>query len=153
MDDYFIRPDNDTEPTAPEFTALADEYQAGLDKAIASGYEEFGEEFRRRHGMVIVALRYYADVIGGPDWDHPTNRKYEPVERRAKEIYDAFEYDGPSGTTKPKWEPGGNGIKQDEARDLARAELREAGHPANHQLPFQAETIADLDALTIRGGK
>lgn len=61
-------------------------------------------------------------------WDNLSNRSYEPVEIRAKEIYEAFVYDGPSGTIKPKWTPGGNGMKQDQARDLARRELRAAGH-------------------------
>jgi hypothetical protein len=61
-------------------------------------------------------------------WDAPHNRSYLPVERRAKEIYDSFEYDGSFGTTKPAWTPSGNGIKQDEARSLARNELRAAGH-------------------------
>lgn len=61
-------------------------------------------------------------------WDANENRRYEPVETRAKEIYDGFVYDGPEGTTKPAWTPGGNGLKQDEARFAARRELRAAGH-------------------------
>lgn len=61
-------------------------------------------------------------------WDHPAVRTYGPVEARAEEIYRTFCYDGPPGTTKPAWTPGGNGMKQDEARDLARNELRAAGH-------------------------
>lgn len=60
MNDHFIRPDNDQEPPLAEFAALADEYQAGLDKMIASGYEEFGPDVQRRHKMVITALRAYA---------------------------------------------------------------------------------------------
>jgi hypothetical protein len=54
-------------------------------------------------------------------WNAFANRSYEPVERRAKEIYDAFEYDGVG--TKPAWVNGGNGIKQDEARAIARNAL------------------------------
>lgn len=61
-------------------------------------------------------------------WDANENRSYEPVETLAAEIYDGFVYDGPAGTTKPKWTPGGNGIKQDEARFEARRRLRESGH-------------------------
>ncbi|MGF6434361.1 hypothetical protein [Bradyrhizobium elkanii] len=62
-------------------------------------------------------------------WDHPTVRSYEPVEALAAEIYDGFVYDGPAGTNQePRWTPGGNGTKQDEARDRARRSLREAGH-------------------------
>lgn len=63
-----------------------------------------------------------------PAWDHPSNRNYEPVEKRAKEIYDEFKYDGPTGTIKPDWTPGGNGTKQDEARQIARRELADARH-------------------------
>jgi hypothetical protein len=61
-------------------------------------------------------------------WDHPATRDYEPVEKRAREIYDRFAYDGPPGTTKPSWAPRGNGLKQDEARSIARQELRAADH-------------------------
>ena len=52
-------------------------------------------------------------------WHPNDNRNYEPVETRAKEIYDGFVYDGVG--TKPKWTPHGNGMKQDEARALALA--------------------------------
>lgn len=55
-------------------------------------------------------------------WDANSNRSYEPVEVRAAEIYASFEYDGPG--QKPAWTPGGNGLKQDEARFLARADIR-----------------------------
>jgi hypothetical protein len=70
----------------------------------------------------------FEQVDSRPAWDHPSNRSYEPVEKRAKEIYDAFEYDGPPGTKKPAWTEGGNGTKQDEARAIARRELEAAGH-------------------------
>jgi hypothetical protein len=44
--------------TSAEFAKLADEYQAGFDKCLASGYEEFSsEEFQRERRMVIAALR------------------------------------------------------------------------------------------------
>jgi hypothetical protein len=68
----------------------------------------------------------FEEVDRRPAWDANWNRSYEPVETRAKEIYDTFVYDGPGN--KPAWTPGGNGIKQDEARHLAREELRAAGH-------------------------
>lgn len=61
-----------------------------------------------------------------PAWDMPYNRTYEPVERRAAEIYAGFEYDEPG--EKPAWLDGGNSLKQDAARQQARAELRAAGH-------------------------
>jgi hypothetical protein len=86
---------------------------------VPSGYKD-AAEFLRDFEFERVDLR--------PAWDHPANRSYEPVEKRAKEIYEAFEYDGPIGTTKPAWEPGGNSTKQDQARRIARHELVEAGH-------------------------
>jgi hypothetical protein len=61
-------------------------------------------------------------------WDHPATRDYTPVEVLAKEIYDDFVYDGPVGSTKPSWKNGGNGLKQDEARAMARGKLRAEGH-------------------------
>lgn len=61
-------------------------------------------------------------------WDAYINRYYEPVELLAQKLYERFDYDGPSGTTKPAWTPHGNGTKQDEARNLARKQLRTAGH-------------------------
>lgn len=85
---------------------------------VPEGYAS-GEEFAKDCGFEI------AQVPKTP-WDVFWNRQYEPVERRAKEIYDGFKYDGPG--TKPAWLPHGNGIKQDDARSLARKELREAGH-------------------------
>ena len=76
-------------------------------------------------------------VNAGPAWDHPTNRIYEPVEARAKEIFDGFEYDGTS--TNPRW-VGGNSFKQDEARALARSELHRVGHtPLN--APHDASAV------------
>ena len=68
----------------------------------------------------------FEQVDRSPAWDASWNRSYEPVETRAKEIYDGFIYDGPG--KKPAWTPGGNGIKQDEARHMARKELHTAGH-------------------------
>jgi hypothetical protein len=85
------------------------------------------------------------EITKKPDpvaWDAPYNRSYEPVETLAKVIYHAFAYDGPAGTTKPGWTPGGNGTKQDEARDEARQHLRQAGHTpalASHQRNTQGE--------------
>lgn len=57
-----------------------------------------------------------------------TNQRYidwldwkAAVEKRAEQVYDAMPYDG--SDAKPAWVPGGNSLKQDEARQLARAEL------------------------------
>ena len=61
-------------PTSAEFDALADEYQTGLEKCAASGYEEYGPNFQRRHQMVIAALRAasslraLAELPPKPDW-------------------------------------------------------------------------------------
>ena len=77
---------------------------------------DIGSELNR-----VLKNRYPA-----PPWDAYHNRSYEPVEARAKEIYDAFE--APSNVRKPGWHPGGNSDKQDEAREQARKELRAAGH-------------------------
>ena len=43
---------------------------------------------------------------------------------RARDVYDAMVYDGPG--SKPEWVVGGNSLKQDEARQLAAAELEAA---------------------------
>jgi hypothetical protein len=47
-----------------EYAALADKYQDGLDKCLASGYEEFGPKFIREREMVIRALRIQAACDG-----------------------------------------------------------------------------------------
>ncbi len=78
---------------------------------------------------VVTGLRECGWTVQPPRvvaWDAPHNRSYEPVENLAKQIYDGFLYDGVG--TKPAWTPGGNGTKQDQARQSARAELRGAGH-------------------------
>lgn len=59
-------------------------------------------------------------------WDAYHNRFYEPVEERAQRIYATFTYDGPGN--KPTWVQHGNSTRQDDARELARAELQLAGH-------------------------
>lgn len=51
-------------------------------------------------------------------WNHPARRDFEPVEEKAKEIYEGFAFDGPG--EKPAWVKGGNSDKQDEARYIAR---------------------------------
>lgn len=57
-------------------------------------------------------------------WDAYHNRSFEPVERRAKEIYDEILSRDHQGIVHP-WTNGGNSTKQDEARVAARRELRE----------------------------
>jgi hypothetical protein len=45
---------------AKELLALADDYAAGLQKMIESGYEEFGPRVQRYHRLIIDALRLSA---------------------------------------------------------------------------------------------
>jgi hypothetical protein len=47
-------------PGREEMLALADEYEAGLKKCAASGYEEYGADFQRKHQMIIDAIRLAA---------------------------------------------------------------------------------------------
>jgi hypothetical protein len=92
--------------------------QRTVTLVVPDGYAS-GEDFAKDCGFEIAK----------PDslpWDAASNRAYEPVEKRAAEIYAAFGYDGPG--EKPAWHPGGNSLKQDLARMDAREELRAAGH-------------------------
>jgi hypothetical protein len=50
-----------------ELLALADEYETGLQKCVASGYEEYGPDFQERQQMIIDALRYYARMHSPAD--------------------------------------------------------------------------------------
>ena len=45
------------------------------------------------------------------------------VEIVAEGIYGKMEFNGPPHLKKPAWQPGGNSLKQDEARGFARAAL------------------------------
>lgn len=84
--------------------------------------------------VYVKPVREWWMLAGGPlhkrpsenAWDAASNRSYEPVEKRAAEIYASFGYDGPG--EKPAWVPCGNSLKQDLARYDARQELRQAGH-------------------------
>lgn len=60
-------------------------------------------------------------TIKGPPKQTPAEAM--AIEDEARRIYDAMPYDGPSGTAKPVWHPGGNSHKQQEARSLARTKL------------------------------
>jgi hypothetical protein len=55
-----------------------------------------------------------------------TAERTAEIEARAAIIYAGLDYDG-SGE-RPLWVDGGNSLKQDEARRLARAELAERQH-------------------------
>lgn len=99
----------DTDPTGPDMIE-------GPDLAITPADV-------RAARQLMDALENPADPVA---WDDNGNRRYEPVERRALEIYNTFEYDGPG--SKPAWAANGNGLKQDEARHMAREELHAIGH-------------------------
>jgi hypothetical protein len=43
-----------------EILAIANDYEAGLKRALASGYEEFGPTWERRQRFIIAALHRYA---------------------------------------------------------------------------------------------
>lgn len=85
---------------------------------VPEGYAS-GEEFASDCGFEIAKPPQIP-------WDAYYNRSYAPVETRAAEIFETFEYTGPG--TKPAWMQGGNSDKQDEARIIARREFRQAGH-------------------------
>lgn len=48
-----------------ELVKLADAYEAGTAKCVASGYEEFGPAFQRERALVATALRRLASSDGG----------------------------------------------------------------------------------------
>jgi cytosine/adenosine deaminase-related metal-dependent hydrolase len=92
------------EREAARINTLADGYKRGLDRMVASGYEEFGIDVLRNHATVIKALRAYA----GPRASAVEMRalvsaiiqdeaKYDPatntwdVEKAAADIVTAFE--------------------------------------------------------------
>ena len=60
-------------PTAAELNELADEYQSGLDKMVASGYEEFSPAALRQRRLVVAALRAFA-VANSPSHIHDGTR-------------------------------------------------------------------------------
>lgn len=49
-----------------ELLALADEFEAGTAKALATGYEEYGPQFQRKRKLVVDALRYAALSTASP---------------------------------------------------------------------------------------
>lgn len=112
--------------------------------AICDGFTEGNEDYETIDSTTRIRFLYAADAIlalrepvsPAIEWDANHNRSYEPVETRAKEIFDGFQYHGPG--TKPAWVTGGNSTKQDAARHEARRQLREAGHAAATSPPAQA---------------
>lgn len=56
------------------------------------------------------------------------------LDEMARKIYAQMPYDGPSGTAKPAWVPGGNSLKQDKAREYVRAALSALMEPSEAML-------------------
>ncbi len=77
-----------------------------------------------KHDSEVIADALNSSMPTVLPWDAFNNRSYEPVERRAKEIYEARLSVDPQGKHHP-WVDGGNSEKQDDARVLARREIRE----------------------------
>lgn len=50
-------------PGSAELLALAVDYETGLQRMVASGYEEFSPDVKRNHQMVIDALRFRARAV------------------------------------------------------------------------------------------
>lgn len=104
-------------------------YQRTITVIVPDGYATT-DEFLRDCGLEVPTLA----------WDHNSNRNYEPVETLAQGIYRHFAYNGPG--EKPAWTPCGNGLKQDEARHLARESLRAAGHIPGEKLEDPPQALA-----------
>lgn len=91
-----------------------------------------GEDGRRQldtlgpdeKAVIVAALEFWTNNFSDVPWDAWHNRSYEPVERRAKEIYDEHFSRDHNGKVHP-WTPHGNSTAQDNARRLARDELRD----------------------------
>lgn len=119
----------DEAPRTSEGTATAETPEAEYVKRICKQLRDPGTAFssNRKAADLIEAL-YLASLpragASAPEaWDAHSNRSYEPVEKRAAEIYATFAYE--EAGEKPDWQPGGNSSKQDEARQKARNELRD----------------------------
>jgi hypothetical protein len=123
----------------PEMMRLADETKMARIRAALADCIDSLEYVDRAHpgtsGWGVRAARVEAakdaltELSEKPShvaWNDAHNRYYQPVEERAAQIYAAFPYDGPGA--KPSWTPHGNATMQDEARRLARTELRGLFH-------------------------
>lgn len=88
--------------------------------------DHYWDTFEADKDLIMKHIDAVLTLSAAIAWDNQYNRSYSPVERRAAEIYHGFEYDEPG--VKPSWFDGGNSLKQDAARQQARAELRAAGH-------------------------
>ena len=75
-------------------------------------------------GISFVFLRQHPSrIIEWYFWTLGERRQFieDRVEDVAEQIYNSFSYDG--SDSKPEWVPGGNSLKQDEARKYARIAL------------------------------
>lgn len=117
---------------------------------------------RAAHNLYRIADRWFKSLAtpsssngaegGGLPWDAFANRHYEPVEKRAAEIYATYVYAGSDLSGKPDWTPHGNSDRQDSARAQARRELRAGGHiPSAPPQPAPDAMRSLLDEIrTIR---
>lgn len=107
------------EPTNLEIVAAVaaatEHLEVDLEYSVVEGVE------KAIRAALIAAAKVRA-LAAAPAWDAPYNRYYAPVEELAADIYEKFEYTGRG--QKPAWTPHGNGTMQDEARRLARQQLR-----------------------------
>ncbi len=94
-----------------EIAALADEYEAGTNKALASGYEEYGPDFKRKRQIVIDALRLYARLSA----TSPGDAVREALETIAKGETQVFDDDLKRNVIVS--------MDEDEMKDIARRAL------------------------------
>src|SRR5262245_4931187 len=102
------------------------EYSGSMDERINVAINLAPEHSA---GAIRAALAQAGfSIIETPNhgWDAGGNRFYEPVEDRAKEIYQQIRMGNTSIV--PEWVPHGNSIMQDRCRITARRELRSEGH-------------------------
>jgi hypothetical protein len=90
---------------------------------IGFAYTGMRERLAATEGLLTCGISYLYYVLQEIQrWDAEHENK--KVEERAKAIYEAMPFDGPAGEEKPDWVPGGNSLKQAEARQAARHALQ-----------------------------
>jgi len=122
--------------TRPRMTIarIADDLESYAHDLREYGRDDTAGWIEQRVEVLRRALEgLSADTAEKPQrWDDNRNRSYEPVEKLAQQIYEAFPFVNERGEPmpgkKPAWMPHGNGLKQDQARREARERLRADGH-------------------------
>lgn len=135
-----------------ELLALADEYEAGVNKMRASGYEEYGPSVLRKHQLTIDALRFQARNGSGPvawmsEYDgntDATTRKsrvddWERLGRKVTPLYLGAAQAAPGcGTAEP--------VRQDAPNAELVEILAEMGRDGDGACEVAAKIIAAQDA-------